>query len=159
MRYVALISLIVLTLVGCSNSPSPPPITAHGILTVYGNPVRGLSVQTAYPDIADGSRVTVTDDSGTAVGTGALTYSKSQTSVSVREAAVKYGQTVAYLTPEVAIYTFTVSGLPRGLERYGFTVGRNRRTIWVPLAQVENPSLTLGLLAVAPRHHRKIRGR
>ena len=159
MRYVALMLLFVLTLVGCSSStPPPPPVTAHGILTVYANPVRGQSVQTSYPDIANGSRVTVTNDSGTAIGAGALTYSKSQTLVSVREAAAKYGQTVAYLTPDVAIYTFTVSGLPRGLERYGFTVGRNRRTIWVPLAQVENPSLTLGLLVVAVPPHRKVRG-
>jgi hypothetical protein len=157
MRYIALILLIALGLVGCSSSP--PPITAHGTLTVYANPVRSLNVQTAYPDIADGSQVTVTDDSGTVIGTGALTYSKSQTFVFLRETAAKYGQTVAYLVPDVAIYTFTVTGLPRGLQRYGFTVGRNRGTIWVPLSQVENPGLTLGSVAVVVRHHREVRGR
>jgi hypothetical protein len=157
MRYIALILLIGLALVGCSSAP--PPITAHGTLTVYANSTRGVNVQTAFPDIAGGSQVTVTDDSGTVIGTGALTYSKSQTFVFLREVAVKYGQTVAYLAPNVAIFTFTVTGLPRGLQRYGFTVGRHRLTIWVPLSQVEDPGLTLGVLAVPKGHQREVRRR
>ena len=133
MRSIALIFLIALALTGCSSSP--PPITANGTLTAYANPVRGMNIQTACPDIADGSRVTVTDDSGKVISTGALIYNKSQTLVFLREVAAKYGQTEAYLAPDVAICTFTVTRLPRGLQRYGFTVGRNRGMIWVPLSQ------------------------
>jgi hypothetical protein len=33
----------------------------------------------AYPDVTDGSQVTVTDSSGKVIGTGTLSYSKADT--------------------------------------------------------------------------------
>jgi hypothetical protein len=141
-------------LTACGGS-APPPMTSHGTLTVYANAPSGPNVQTAYPDIVNGSKVTVTDDSGKVIDTGTLTYSKTQTSVFLTEAAAKYGQTTAALAPDVAIYKFAVT-VPAGEQRYGFTVGKNRKTIWVPLSQVENPVLTLGRLHTHPRRaHRR----
>jgi len=141
-------------LTACSGS-APPPMTSHGTLSVYANAPSGPNVQTAYPDITDGSKVTVTDDSGKVIDTGTLTYSKRQTSVFLTEAAAKYGRTTADLAPDVAIYTFTVT-VPAGEQRYGFMVGKNRKTIWVPLSQVENPVLALGRIHSHPRRgHRR----
>jgi hypothetical protein len=129
-----------------SSGSTAPPVTGHGTLIVYLNPFSGLNMQDAYPDITNGSQVTVTDDSGKVIGTGTLAYSKTQTFLFLMEAAAKYGQTAADLAPDVAIYTFTVT-VPGGEQRYGFTVGKNRGTIWVPPSQVKDPGLTLGSLS------------
>lgn len=59
-------------------SSSPPPVTAHGTLAVYA-PL-GNNTQDAYPDITSGAQVTVTNPSGTVIGTGTLAYSQSKTS-------------------------------------------------------------------------------
>jgi len=32
-----------------------PPVTSHGTVTLYSNPLSGLNVQDAYPDITSGS--------------------------------------------------------------------------------------------------------
>jgi hypothetical protein len=126
---------------------SPPTVTANGTLAVYDNPLSGVSMQEAYPDVTNGGQVTVTDSSGKIIGTGTLSYSKAKTFSFLFQAAVKYGQTAADLAPDVAIYTFKITDLPGGLLRYGFTVGKGRGTIWVPLSQVKDPGLTLGSLS------------
>ncbi len=141
---IALAAITAITVVGCGSSP--PPVTGRGTLTVYLNPFSGLNMQDAYPDVTDGSQVTVTDDSGKVIGTGTLAYSKAQTFTFLVEAAAKYGQTAADLAPDIAIYTFTVT-VPGGEQRYGFTVGKGRGTIWVPPSQVKDPGLTLGSLS------------
>lgn len=148
---VAVGSGVLLT--ACSAS-APPAMTSHGTLAVYANASSGPNVQTAYPDITDGSKVTVTDDSGKVINTGTLSYNKTQTSVFLTEAAAKYGLTAADMAPDVAIYTFAVT-VPAGEQRYGFTVGKHRKTIWVPLSQVENPVLTLGRLHTHLRRGRR----
>lgn len=51
------------------------------------------------------------------------------------------------LAQNMAVYTFTVTGLPGGEARYGFSAGTNRGTIWEPPSQVKNPQLTLGSLS------------
>jgi hypothetical protein len=70
-------AVTALALAGCSSGP--PPVTAHGELTVYNNPFGGESMSEAYPDVTDGSQVTVTDSSGKVIGTGTLSYSKADT--------------------------------------------------------------------------------
>jgi hypothetical protein len=144
MRYIALIAL-VFVVAACGSSA--PPVTAHGTLTVYDDPFSGLSMEEAYPDITTGAQVTVTNASGTVIGTGALSYSKADVLEFVLEASAKYPDLASTLADDVAIYTFTVSGLPGGLARYGFTVGKNRATIWVSPSQVNNPGLSLGSLS------------
>jgi len=32
-----------------------PPVTSHGTVTLYSDPLSGLNVQDAYPDITSGS--------------------------------------------------------------------------------------------------------
>jgi hypothetical protein len=122
-------------------------VTAGGTLTVYDNPFSGLAMAEAYPDVTNGGQVTVTDSSGKVIGTGTLSYSKADTFNFLLQATVKYEKAMADLAPDVAIYTFRVTGLPGQLSRYGFTVGKGRGTIWVPLAQVKGPGLTLGPLS------------
>ncbi len=143
LRYVPPLAAAILA---ASCGSSPPPVTGHGTLTVYLNPFSGLNMQDAYPDITDGSQVTVTDDTGKVIGSGTLSYSKAQTFTFLVEAAVKYPQLAGSLAQDVAIYTFTVT-VPGGEQRYGFTVGKNRGTIWVAPSQVKDPGLTLGSLS------------
>ena len=146
-RRPALLIAAALTLTaaaGCSSSPAP--ITAHGMLTVYDSPFSGLSMADAYPDITDGSQVTVTDPSGTVFGNGTLSYSKADTLRFLLEAEAQYPQIGATLASDIAIYTFTVT-VPGGEPRYGIQAGRNRGTIWQSAAQMKaGPGLTLGSL-------------
>ena len=130
-------------------SSSPPPVTAHGTLTVEVNPLGGTEVAQAYPDITDGSQVTVTDPSGKVVGTGTLAYSKSQTATEALLLGTQMGlgANAADMVLDIAVYTFTVTGLPGGLPRYGFSVGTNRGTIWESPSQVKDPQLSLGSLS------------
>lgn len=129
-----------------SSGSTAPPVTGHGSLTVYLNPFSGLNMQDAYPDITSGGQVTVTDPSGKVIGTGTLSYSKKDTVLFLMEAAAKYPQIASSLANDVVIYTFTVA-VPGGEQRYGFSVGKNRGTIWVPSSQVKDPGLTLGSLS------------
>jgi hypothetical protein len=145
MRYIA---LIVLVFVVAACGSSAPPITAHGTLTVYNDAFSGLSMAEAYPDISDGSQVTVTDPSGTVIGSGTLSYDKVKTLEFVLEGSAKYPALASTLSQDVAIYDFTVSGLPGGEARYGIKVGQNRGTIWFTPAQMKaGPGLTLGSLS------------
>jgi hypothetical protein len=139
------------SLAACSSSP--PPITAHGTLMVETGLLSGLTAQSAYPDITDGSQVTVTDSSGTVIGSGDLSYSEPKTLELVLAASAKMGQnasTVASaLSQDVAVYTFTVSGLPGGEQRYGIKAGQNRGTIWFTASQMKSgPQLTLGSVSL-----------
>jgi hypothetical protein len=138
----AAISALAMTACGSSS----PPVTAHGELTVYNNPFGGLSMSEAYPDITDGSQVTVTDSSGRVIGTGTLSYSKADTFSFLVQAEVKYPQIGQSLSSDIALYRFTVTDLPGGLPRYGFTVGKGRGTIWVNAKDVKDPGLSLGSL-------------
>lgn len=112
------------------------------------NPLGGTDVSEAYPDITDGTQVTVTDSSGTVIGTGTLSYSKSQsvTQALLMGTEMGMGASAADMVLDVAVYTFTVTGLPAGLSRYGFSVGTNRGTIWETASQAKDPQLTLGSL-------------
>jgi hypothetical protein len=146
---VILAGVSVSILAGCSNSP--PPITARGTMTLYTGLLSGSDVADAFPDITTGSQVTVTNPSGTVIGTGTLAYSKADTLDFVLEAAAKMGQnagvTAAALSQDVAVYTFTVAGLQGGLSRYGFSVGQNRGVVWESPSQAKDPGLTLGSLS------------
>jgi hypothetical protein len=137
-------SIAALALTGCSSSA--PPVTAHGELTVYNNPFSGLSMSEAYPDVTNGGQVTVTDSSGKVIGTGTLSYSKTDTFSFLVQAEVKYPQIGQSLSGDIALYRFTVSGLPGGLPRYGFMVGKGHGTIWVNAKNVKDPGLSLGSL-------------
>jgi hypothetical protein len=151
MRYIALLVLVlVLVFVVAACGSSAPPIAANGTLTVEVNPLGGVEVSNAYPDITDGSQVTVTDSSGTVVGTGTLSYSKTQTDAEalVLGTAMGLGANADDLDLDVGVYTFTVTGLPGGEARYGIKVGQNRGTIWFTASQMKaGPSLTLGSLS------------
>jgi len=138
---------VAAALTGCSSGP--PPVTAHGTLTLEVNPLGGVEVSDAYPDITAGTQVTVTDSSGEVIGTGTLSYNREQTDTQalVLGAAMGLGANADDLDIDIAVYTFTVTGLPGGKARYGFTVGTNRGTIWEGPGQAKDPSFTLGSLS------------
>ena len=73
----------------------------------------------------------MTDSSGKVIGTDTLSFSKADTYTFLVQTGVKYPQIGQSLSQDVALYRFTVTGLPGGLPRYGFTVGKGRDTIWV----------------------------
>ena len=116
-------------------------------MTLYSGLLSGANVQDSYPDITSGSQVTVTDSTGTVIGTGTLAYDSGKTSVLVSYAALAAKLPSYDFTQDVAVYTFTVTGLPGGLSRYGIKVGQNRGTIWESASQVKDPALTLGSLS------------
>src|SRR5438034_2533443 len=80
-------------LAGCVNSQ--PPVTSHGTLTIYVDPLGGVSIAQGYPDITDGGQVTVTDSSGKVIGTGSLSYSQEQSRVSASIEASMLGSGVS----------------------------------------------------------------
>ena len=88
----------------------------------------------------------MTDSSGKVIGTGTLSYSKADTFSFLVQAEVKYPQIGQSLSSDIALYRFTVTDLPSGLPRYGFTVGKGRGTIWVNAKDVKDPGLSLGSL-------------
>lgn len=134
-----------LALAACGSAP--PPITSQGSVTLYSGLLSGMNVQDSYPDIASGSQVVVTDDSGKVIGTGTLSYDSGMTSALVTYAGLAAKLPSYDFTQDVAVYAFTVSGLPAGLPRYGIKVGQNRGTIWETASQIKDPSLTLGSLS------------
>lgn len=107
-----------LALTACSSTPA---ITSNGTLTVYA-PI-GVGVQGTYPDITSGSQVVITDDSGKVIGTGTLSYSSADTSTLVSMSAAVAKLPSYDLAPDMAMYTFTLTGIPGGLPRYGIKVG------------------------------------
>ena len=124
-----------------------PPITSHGTVTLFSGLLSGQNVQDSYPDITSGSQVTVSDSTGKVIGTGTLSYSSAQTSALVLMSALAAKLPSYDLTQDVAVYTFTVTSLPGGLERYGVKVGQNRGTVWETASQMKDPGLTLGSLS------------
>lgn len=141
---IASAAISVLAVTACGSSP--PPVTTHGELTVYNSPVSGLSMSEAYPDVTDGSQITVTDSSDKVIGTGTLSYSKADTFSFLVQAEIKYPQIGQSLSSDIALYRFTVTDLPGGLPRYGFSIGKGRGTIWVNAKDVKDPGLSLGSL-------------
>lgn len=101
----------------------------------------------AYPDVTAGSQVTVTNSAGSVIGTGTLSFDKVKTLEFVLQGSAKYPELASTLADDVAVYDFTATGLPGGLARYGFSVGKNRETIWVSPSQAKDPGLTLGSLS------------
>jgi hypothetical protein len=120
---------------------SDPVTAAHGHVIVYVSPQAGLTVQQAYPDIASGGQVTVTDSSGNKIGAGTLTSSRDFRQAAVLLERARYGDgpaagpqpTASELAASGAVYDFTVT-VP-WLVRYGITVGR-QETYYYTAAQM-----------------------
>jgi len=147
-RHTALAAIGAAAALLAAGCGSPVPITARGTVTLYTGLLSGTDVADAYPDITAGSQVTVTSPSGTVIGTGTLAYSEAGTLKYVMLAAAEDGAATAdALSDDVAVYTFTVTGLPGGLSRYGFSVGRDRGVVWESPSQAKDPGLTLGSLS------------
>jgi hypothetical protein len=105
-------------------------ITAHGTEEVSVNPLDGTSVQDAFPDVTDGSQVTVVNSSGQVIGTGTLSYDPSDAISGDPEWSEFYD------------FTVTVSG---GQPRYGIQVGSGHGTVWFTAQQMQRgPTLCLG---------------
>ncbi len=123
-------------------------ITAHGSELVFANPLDGQNVQNAYPDISDGTQVTVVNSSGTVVGTGTLQSDPAATVRALKSAVAGIsGLSASDFTSFVAEYDFTVT-VPGGLARYGIRAGQNRGTTWLTPQQMRNgPALSLGSLS------------
>ncbi len=118
---VAVIVTAVGALAGC---PSPKTITTLGVQTVE---VTGISPSDAYPDIHDGTQVTVIDSKGVVIGDGILTEIAS-----------------SRLDEEDFVFKVTV---PAGLPRYGIQVGSTNRhgTVWFSEKEMrEGPGLCIG---------------
>lgn len=120
-------ALLLIGAVACSSSPAP--VTAHGTVEVAASILNGTNTSD-YPDITDGAQVTVVNSAGTVIGTGTLHFQR----------------TLNIALVDSDWYTFTVSGLPGGLARYGFQVGnQSRGTVWETPAEVKSgPSLCVG---------------
>lgn len=135
----------VVALAGCGSGPVP--IKSHGSVIVFASPFNGQNVQDAYPDIASGSQVTVTDSSGKVIGTGTLNSDPAKTAATLVTATAGTGLTASEMTEFVAVYDFTVT-VPSGLDRYGIKIGQNRGTIYESSMEMkQGPSLTLGSLS------------
>ena len=130
-----------------SGGSAASPITSRGTVTLFSGLLSGQNVQDSYPDITSGSQVTVSDSTGKVIGTGTLSYNSAQTSALVLMSALAAKLPSYDLAQDVAVYTFTVTSLPGGLERYGVKVGQNRGTVWETASQMKDPGLTLGSLS------------
>jgi len=140
---ITIAAIVIAAAAGCSSGA--PPVTSHGTLTLYADPLGGVPVAQGYPDITDGSQVVVTDSGGNVIGTGTLAYDKTQTGVqaSVEASMLGKGINASLLLPDIAVYNFTVTGLPGGLPRYGLKLG-NRAVHWETGKAIKDPELTLG---------------
>ncbi|HEY2575108.1 MAG TPA: hypothetical protein VGI74_02260 [Streptosporangiaceae bacterium] len=142
---VLLVIVVILFATGVFRSPGT--ISVHGTEIVIADPFNGQSVQEVYPDVADGTRVTVVNPAGTAIATGTL-----RTDPAGMERALKIAVSGTPLVPAadfasfVAEYDFTAT-VPAGLVRYGVRVGLGRHTAWFTEQQMRHgPELTLGSL-------------
>jgi hypothetical protein len=145
MRPATLIAIAAIAVAAAGCSSGPPPVTSHGTLTLYADPLGGTPVAQGYPDITDGAQISVTDSSGKVIGTGTFTYDKAQTKIQAAVEAAMLGRGVdaTLLLPDIAVYHFTASGLPGGLPRYGLKIG-NRAVHWESAKAIKDPELTLG---------------
>jgi hypothetical protein len=98
-------------------------------------------VASAYPDITSGSQVTVTSPSGAVIGIGTLAYDKvmSDTEAAIAGTEMGLGTSSDLLQADIAVYTFTVTGLPGGDAGFGFSAGSGHGTIWESPSQVKDP--------------------
>jgi hypothetical protein len=119
-------------------------VTAHGNVFLHVSPLVGATVREAYPDIASGGQVTVTDSSGRRIGTGTLTDcpDPGQAAANLKTATAGSGPTASELTASGAVYDFTVT-VP-WLVRYGITVGR-QETLYFTAAQISAPLVVFSL--------------
>ena len=124
-KALALAALLALTACGGSGQ-----VTVHGTEDVTVNPAGGVPVQQAFPDVTNGSQVTVVDPSGKVIGTGTLSYTKADTTAG---ASLQWAM----------VYGFTVT-VPTGEARYGIQVGHGRGTVWfTPQQMAKGPVLSL----------------
>jgi hypothetical protein len=122
---VVVVIAVVLILGGSAGS-----ITAHGTEEVSVSPLDGTTVQDAYPDVTEGSQVTVVNSSGQVIGTGTLSY----------DAADAVSQDLEWSE----FYQFSVT-VPGGQPRYGIQVGSGHGTVWFTAQQMQHgPGLCLG---------------
>ncbi|MGH3260444.1 MAG: hypothetical protein ACRDNS_00470 [Trebonia sp.] len=143
----ALAAAAALTLVTACGTGAPAAITSHGEVTVFAPPLGGQTVRDAYPDIASGGQVTVTNSAGKVVGTGTLLYSLGGTKAALTKATAGTGMTATEMLAFVALYKFTVK-VPAGLARYGIKVGKGRGTIYFSARQMkQGPVLSLGSMS------------
>lgn len=125
MRWTMALAVTALLLAGCGGGSQ---ITAHGTEDVTVSPGSGMTVQDAFPDVTNGSQVTVVDPSGKVIGTGTLSYAKGDTGAAIQWAMA---------------YDFTVT-VPGGETRYGIQIGHDRGTVWFTPAQMtKGPALQL----------------
>jgi hypothetical protein len=117
--FLAAVTVVLLTAVGCSSSPAP--INAHGTVTVD---------YTSSDDLSDGSQVVIVNSAGTVVGNGTL--------------ALKHSGPGMLGIGEEDVFSFTVA-VPGGLPRYGIQVGgTSHGTVWDSAAQMKSgPALSL----------------
>lgn len=138
-------AIAVAVLAGCSSGP--PPVKSDGTVTLMANPLGGDPVSEAYPDVANGSQVVVTDSSGKVVGIGTLSPDTGEESVLRQMTAASLKVDADLLAPDIVVYQFAVT-VPGGLDRYGVKVGQNRGTIYETAKEMKDgPSLTLGSLS------------
>ncbi len=113
--------------VACSSGPGS--FTAHGTEAVCNanyTPLfpAGTTADDEYPDVTDGSQVTVTDSASHVIGTGTLSLASG--------------------SPAEDHYTFSVR-LPAGQPRYGISIGHDRGTVWFSEKRMRAaPALSLG---------------
>ncbi len=105
---------------------NPPTMTVHGFDHLWiRNPAK-VTIQSAYPDIATGSPVTVISPSGAVLGTGVL-IAADPGSWGIQD----------------AVYAFTIT-VPAGEPRYGIKIGGNGGTAWFSGAQMRaGPDISL----------------
>lgn len=135
-----------------SGGSTSPPIVSHGTVTLLTGIIGGPEVSSAYPDVTNGSQVTVTNSAGTVVGTGTLSYSLPQTAADAASLAAAFNGdaggsvvTAGEMALHVAVYDFTVD-VPGGQARYGVTVGTHG-TEWLSASQMKSgPALQIGSL-------------
>lgn len=134
-----------------SGGSTPPPIVSHGTVTLLTGIIGGPEVTSAYPDVTNGSQITVVNSSGTVLGTGTLSYSLPETAADATSMAAAFNGdaggsavTPGEMAVHVAVYDFTVN-VPGEQTRYGVTVGQNRGTEWLSAAQMKSgPALQIG---------------
>jgi len=116
------------TVTGLLLKGSPPAlITAHGTelvcTSILGD---GGTPAEIYPDVTDGTQVTVTDPDGKVIGTSELSSTRD---AEAAELSILPGE-------HVDAYAFTVK-VPGGLARYGITAGHDRGTLYYTARQMK----------------------
>jgi hypothetical protein len=134
-RLLAIVAAIVVVLAGAAialvfslgRSESPATFTVQGALSCPGR-----IVCSGYADIAAGTQVEVLNQANEVLAVGMLRLANDGRHI---------GNGL-----DVADYTFTIPGVPRGQHLYGVHVGNaNRGVIWEPEDQAVNSGFVLTL--------------